>query len=374
MANPRPSRCDCRQHTETGEAAPSLCRTASRCSAPSTTAKDVCRQLDELEELAVKVHERPTYIGDCATAARSKEYLKMSALRDIVVVLDNSTPSEIRLATAVALAQQHDAHLTGLSALDLLTPARPVVQPRGNPDVDALPASQLMNWGAVLPLDYPEADTQRAEAAERIEAAFRERLRFSGLQGNWRLASGKVSETVVCQARHADLVILGQVDPAHPPPPAGRQLVEDVLMTSGRPILVVPYIGRFETFDTKILVGWNNSREAARAVNDAIPLLAKATSVTILEANPIGRKPATDDATSADIIRHLARHGISADTARTAMANISASDVLLSYAADVSANMLVVGGYGHSRLREFMLGGVTRELLQHMTLPVLMSH
>ncbi len=98
-----------------------------------------------------------------------------------------------------------------------------------------------------FPIDYPEADTQAAEAAERIETAFRERLQFSDLQGDWRVASGKVSETVVCQARHADLVILGQVDPAHPPPPAGRQLVEDVLMTSGRPILVIPYIGRFES-------------------------------------------------------------------------------------------------------------------------------
>jgi hypothetical protein len=97
----------------------------------------------------------------------------------------------------------------------------------------------MMNWGAVLPHDYPEADTQAAEAAERIEAAFRERLRFTDVHGDWQVASGKVSETVVCQARHADLVILGQVDPTQPPAPAGRQLVEDVLMTSGRPILTL---------------------------------------------------------------------------------------------------------------------------------------
>jgi nucleotide-binding universal stress UspA family protein len=296
----------------------------------------------------------------------------MTALHDIVVVLDNSAPSEIRLATAVALARQHDAHLTGLSALDLLTPVRPVVRPRGNPEVDTQPA--LMNWAAVNPLDYPEAETLAAEEAERIEAVFWERLRFSGLQGDWRVASGKASETVVGRARHADLVILGQVDPDHPPPPAGRQLVESILMTSGRPVLVIPYVGRFETFSTKIIVGWNNSREAARAVNDAIPLLAKAASVTILEVNPIGREPATDDVTSADITRHLARHGINAETARTVMTSISASDALLSYAADLSAEMLVVGGYGHSRLRELILGGVTRELLRHMTLPVLMSH
>lgn len=137
----------------------------------------------------------------------------MTALRDIVVVLDGSAASEMRLTVAVALAQQHGAHLTGFSAMDLLLPARPAVQPRDNPQVDTLPASQLMNWGAVLPHDYPEADTQAAEAAERIETAFRERLGFSDLQGDWQVASGKVSETVVRQARHADLVILGQAAP-----------------------------------------------------------------------------------------------------------------------------------------------------------------
>jgi nucleotide-binding universal stress UspA family protein len=319
------------------------------------------------------VNDRPASVTNAA-ATRSKECHVMTTLRDILVVIDESAPSEVRLAIAVALAQQHDAHLTGLSALDLLMPARPVVKPRSYPEVDTEPAFPLFNLSSVPPFDYPEADTQAAERAERIEAAFRERLRLSGLQGDWRVASGKVSETVVRQARHADLIILGQVDPDHPPPPAGQQLVEDVLMTSGRPILVIPYIGRFETFGTKILVAWNNSREAARAMNDALPLLAMAASVIILEANPKGRKPVTDDATTADITRHLARHGIRAETARTIMTGISAPNALLSYAADVSADLLVAGGYDHSRLRERILGGVTRELLQHMTMPVLMSH
>ena len=150
----------------------------------------------------------------------------MTALRDVVVVLDNSAPSESRLATAVALAQQHDAYLTGLSALDLLTPPIPVVRSRRNPEEDTQPASMLINWGVVQPPDYPKAETLAAEEAERIEAAFWERLRSSGLQGDWRVVSGKVSEAVVWLVRHADLVILGQVDPTHPPPPAGRQLVE----------------------------------------------------------------------------------------------------------------------------------------------------
>ena len=296
----------------------------------------------------------------------------MTALRDIVVVLDDSAASEIRLDIAVALAQQHGAHLTGLSALALLMPMRPVVRPRSNPEVETQPDSQLLNWGATSPANYPEADRQAAERAEQLEATFRERLRFCQLLGEWRVVSGKLSETVVRQARQADLVILGQINPDHPPPQEGRQLIEDVLMTSGRPILVIPYIGRFQTVGTRILVGWNNSREAARAVNDAIPLLARAASVTILEVS--ARKLASDDATSADIARHLTRHGIRAETIRTVLAGTSTPDLLLNYAADVSADLLVVGGYGHSRLRELVLGGVTHELLRHMTLPVLMSH
>lgn len=289
----------------------------------------------------------------------------MTALRDIIVVLDDSAASEIRLDIAVALAQQHGAHLTGLSALDLLMPTRAVVQPRSNPEGDT------PHWGVLPPAAYPEADTQAAERADQLEAAFRERLRFSRLQGDWQVASGHLSEAVVRQARQADLVILGQVNPSHPPPPAGRQLVEDVLMTSGRPILVIPYIGRFATVGSRILVGWNNSREATRAVNDAMPLLAKATFVTVLEAS--ARNPAIDS-TGADITRHLTRHGVNAKTTRTVTGSISTLDLLLNHAADMSADLLVVGGYGHSRLRELVLGGVTRELLRHMTLPVLMSH
>lgn len=298
----------------------------------------------------------------------------MPAFRDIVVVLDDSTASEIRLELAVAVAQRHDAHLTGFSALDMLMPAGPYVQPRTFSQVETLPASQMLNWSAGSLAESPETFQQAAETAERIEAAFRSRLRSSAVRGEWRMAGDNVSEALVRQARHADLTILGQVDPNHPPPPGGRQLLEDVLMTSGRPILVVPYIGRYETAGTKVLVGWNNSREAARAMSDAMPMLSKAESVMVLEAAPPVRKAATDHGDGAGVVRHLARHGINARASRSVMVDISAADALLSHAADMSADLLVVGGYGHSRLRELILGGVTRGLLQHMTLPVLMSH
>jgi nucleotide-binding universal stress UspA family protein len=297
----------------------------------------------------------------------------MAALRDITVVLDDAAPSETRLSLALALAQQHNAYLTGLSALDLLMPARPVVHPRGYPEADTPSGSQLLNLGVPPPVDYSDADTQAAEKAERLETTFRERLRLSGVQGDWR-AGGKVSETVVRQVRYADLIILSQADPNHPPPAPGRHLVEDILLTSGRPTLVIPYVGSFETIGTRVLVAWNNSREAARAVHDALPLLAKAASVTIIAVSPGRREPAADEAGTADLIDHLARHGISAKAERTVAAGKSIPDVLLSYAADLNADLLVAGGYGHSRLRERILGGITQTLLQHLTVPVLMSH
>ena len=127
----------------------------------------------------------------------------MTVLQDILVVLDNSAPSEIRLAIAVALAQQHDARLTGLSALDLLAPTRSVVRARGNSNMYVQPASPLLNWGAVVPHDRPETDTPSAEGVEMIEFVFWERLQLSRLTGDWQEATGKVSETVVLQARHA---------------------------------------------------------------------------------------------------------------------------------------------------------------------------
>jgi nucleotide-binding universal stress UspA family protein len=232
--------------------------------------------------------------------------------------------------------------------------------------------TQVADWSGLRSGDYLEEEALAAETAERIEATFKERLRICHVEGDWRMTSGKLREAAVQQARNADLVIVGQADPEHPP--TGGPLVEELLMTAGRPILIIPYVGRFETLGARILVGWNNSREATRSVNDAIPLLAKAASVIVLSARPSGRKPATHDANGAEITRHLACHGIRAEAAQTVMTGGSASDVLLSYAADVSADLLVVGGYGHSRLRELVLGGVTRDLLHHMTLPVLMSH
>jgi nucleotide-binding universal stress UspA family protein len=317
------------------------------------------------------VHTRSAIQVGCLIA--KQETTAMPALRDIMVVLDGTVRSEIRLTAAVDLARRHDAHVTGVSALGLLTPPKAATHATGYPELPLSP-SQFTSGSRLGAAKSRDAGPSFSERIERIEAEFRQVLRSHGVQGNWLLADGKSSDAFAGPARLADLVVLGQFDPNHPSPRAGRQLVQHVLMTAGRPVLVIPYAGHFETIGTRILIGWNGSRAAARAVNDAMPLLAGAASVIILEAYPMGRTQTTPVTTGRDLRCHLAHHGIRAETTRTVMNGISATDVLLSRATDFSADLLVVGGSCHSRLRELILGGVTRGLLHDMTLPVLMSY
>jgi nucleotide-binding universal stress UspA family protein len=200
-------------------------------------------------------------------------------------------------------------------------------------------------------------------------------LRREAIKGDWLFETGSLIPAVVQRAHVADLIVIGQADPDHPPPVAARTLVEDVLMTAGRPLLLIPYAGRFDTIGTAVLVGWTPTRESTRAVHDALPLFAASAKVTVLTVESSGSASETDVLPTADVAEHLARHGLDVSAARTVVSDgLSPADALLDYASDIGADLLVVGGYGHSRTREMIMGGVTRDLLLHMTLPVLMSH
>ena len=171
-------------------------------------------------------------------------------------------------------------------------------------------------------------------------------------------------------ARCFDLAIVGQPEPGKQAPE--QSIIEAALFNSGRPVLVVPYIQRQPLNLDRILVGWDGSRNAARAVADALPFLsrAKAVDVVVVEGEP--GKP--DKLAGADIARHLARHDIKVEIKRLVASDLSVANTILSHAADAGADMIVMGGYGHSRLREFLLGGATRDILSTMTVPTLMSH
>jgi nucleotide-binding universal stress UspA family protein len=218
----------------------------------------------------------------------------------------------------------------------------------------------------------------RADSAARAETSgqeFRDALRREGLEGEWRTVDGDTVALLALHARYADVTILGQPneDESYKGPSADAVLV-NVMLASGRPVLAVPYAGQFERVGERVLVAWNASRESTRAINDALPLLRDAKMVTVLAVNPKHGIDGHGDVPAADIVLHLARHGVKAEAAHTIAKDISEGDALLSYAADLGVDLIVSGGYGHSRAREMVFGGVTRTLLEEMTVPMLLSH
>ncbi|HUZ73537.1 MAG TPA: universal stress protein [Stellaceae bacterium] len=281
-------------------------------------------------------------------------------LKDLLVHVDASPESEVRVEIAAELARRHGAHLIGLYVVDLV----PIL---ANVEMGSIAGRS----GMLEAVGALRADAM-AEP-ERVAERFRARLDAAGVTGEWRLEENVVAPTVALHARYADLAILGQVNPDHPPPGSAAELVPHVLLASGRPVLVIPYVARFGPLGRNVLVGWNGSREAARALNDAIPFIAGAQAVTVVSINPRHGIGGHGDVPAADIALHLARHGLRVE-ADHMMTEIAEGDALLDCAADRGCDLIVAGGYGHSRLREFALGGVTRTLLRSMTVPVLLSH
>ncbi|MCQ4159814.1 universal stress protein [Roseomonas sp. GC11] len=280
----------------------------------------------------------------------------MTQLKDILVHLDGTEASALRLRLAAGLARRHGAHLAGLFVIDVAWP------------VFAGEGASANAVSTVLGRMRDEAQ----ERAREVEALFRETLRREAVEGEWRLGEGETASLVALHARYADLVVLGQTQPGGPP--LASAVLEEVLFTSGRPLLVVPYAGRFNSLGERVLIGWNASREAARAVNDALPLIAAASTTTVLAINPRRGEGGHGAEPGADIALHLARHGLKVEVENIVAAGISEADTLLNRAAELGADLMILGGYGHSRLREMVLGGVTRSLLQSMTVPILLSH
>lgn len=282
----------------------------------------------------------------------------MMKIRDILVLLDRSEASDARLAFAAQLAARNEAHLVGAALMDI--PMTAFVTPMGE-----------LYAGGLLSEDILAQMRERARAATaEIEGRFQDCLGGQGLTGEWHLLSGTNGDELARLARITDLVVLGQIKPEDSRSGLDWTLIESVLFASGRPILLVPFIGALGSLGETVLIGWNGSREATRAVHDALPLLVRARAVTLLSIDA----PDNQVVSGADMAAHLTRHGVPVKAAQTVSAGLGISDVLLSYGSDMGADLIVAGGYGHSRLREVVLGGATRGLLRHMTMPVLLSH
>lgn len=283
----------------------------------------------------------------------------MPRYRDLLLHLDGSPRDETMIATAARLAAACESHLTALYIADTVLPS--------SLEALALAYASTGDADALLRRLHEQQDADAAACAASFDAA----CEREGVEHAFHVLRGRSAPLLAFEARHYDLTIVRQDHPDNPRPPESLDLVERLLFDSGRPVLILPAHGTFPTVGKRILVGWNASREAARAVNDALPLLAAAESVRILTINP---PEAEDGVSGADIARHLARHGVRAIADHTVASEISEADVLLNEAFDQGCDLLVAGAYGHSRVREMLLGGVTRRLLEGMTLPVLLSH
>jgi nucleotide-binding universal stress UspA family protein len=177
------------------------------------------------------------------------------------------------------------------------------------------------------------------------------------------------------RGRVNDLIVLTQSDPrAHAGQAFKNPQIEETILASARPVIVLPYANAASTLGTRVLVAWDDSRAAARALADALPLLRRAHSVQVMQFN---RDESSDEgglsSDLASVGEWLARHGVPART-QVETNTISVAEALLSRAADLGSDLIVMGAFGHARWRERLLGGTTRDVLGTMTVPVLMSH
>ncbi len=277
------------------------------------------------------------------------------SLKDLLVHIDQGRHASARLDAAIGLARAHDAHLIGVYA---------IAHPR-------IPNYIRMQIGE----DVLKAQADlAAEAAARAEAAFRERVGRAGVAAEWRAVGGDPLPVLALHARYTDVAIVGQRDPSGEDASDDPAIPDHLILSLGRPVLVIPRVGEYPVIGEHVLVAWDASRLATRAVNDALPFLVKAKTVSVLAVNPHGGAEGHGQIPSADICLHLARHGVRAEARQAFADDINVGDVLLSRAADIGADLIVSGAYGHTRWRELVLGGATRHLLGHMTAPVLMCH
>jgi nucleotide-binding universal stress UspA family protein len=282
--------------------------------------------------------------------------------KEILVTVDATPAGRIRLDLAASLAERFEAHLIGLFTAILMPLA-----PTADGYFDRFDRSLLD------PL-YREFSQRMAEREREAQSVFREVSERRSLAAEWRVSEGYPTENAALHGRYVDLIVLGQSNPDDPEAALFQPRAEDVALAVGRPVLVVPYAGSFADCGRRVLVAWDASRVATRAVNDAMPLLAAAEAVTVLTVDPGADARAHGEVPGMDIALHLARHGVKASVETTVSGGIGVGNTLLSRASDLGADLLVMGAYGHTRLRELLLGGATRTVLESMTLPVLMSH
>ena len=274
-------------------------------------------------------------------------------IKDLLVNLSEGA-RDVAGPYAISIAETFDAHAAAVAfSYEPVIPAT---------IMGGIPASLI---------EQQRTDNEKAarDAVNKFEAA----AKREGISFESRILSASVpgaADMFGAMARRFDLSVVAQSEADRLAPE--EVIVEGALFASGRPVIVVPYIQKSGLKLDRVIVAWDASRNAARAVADALPLLAKAKAIDVVIV--ASERPKSDEIAGADIGQHLARHGLNVEVKRIVATDTDVADTLLSHAADTAADFMVMGGYGHSRLREFVLGGATRGILSSMTIPVLMSH
>lgn len=274
-------------------------------------------------------------------------------IKDILAFVDDDLVSENRFALPAGLARRHGARLSAVHVLADAVALGPI---------EAGPAA-----GEIIRLQLEQAEADAAVLGRR----FRSLCKAFDLVGDWHTAY-ELHDALRLAGQH-DLVVVGQSTAPHFAL-RGTIRPEDITLAAGRPTLFVPVKGRFDKLGDRVVIAWKPTKEATRAVHDALPLLNPNATITILEV--CDEEPAKASKHSgSDLLRqHLVRHGFTTTVETIRSAELSTCDTILARATAVKADLLVMGSYGHSRLRELLLGGVTRSMLQEMDIPVLMSH
>jgi nucleotide-binding universal stress UspA family protein len=284
--------------------------------------------------------------------AGAKELQAM--LKDIVVNLTGAAPQEFAADYAVSLAKLFEAHLAGVAFI-----YEPVI-----------PGTVLGG----IPTDLIEAQREENTKAAKVAASrFEAAAASAGLSAEVRILDASVAGAADLFgriARRFDLAVVGQ---ARPKEGASEELlIEGALFESGRPVVVVPFVQTKAVSLERVLICWDGSRPATRAIADALPILRRAKAIDIVAVS--GERGKGGELAGTNMARHLARHGLTVALKRVSSGDVDVPSAIRAQVAETGADFMVMGGYGHSRLREFILGGVTRTILTSSTIPVLMSH
>lgn len=273
----------------------------------------------------------------------------------ILLHVDASERCAVRVAHAIELARRFKAHLVALAVIAPLN-----IRGSGHSEIVIRMLTERWEQNRALDTEAAGAIVKHAQSQglAAVEA---------------RVVVGEPERVLCLHARYADFVVIGQPR-ADADAALSQRDVERVVLDAGRPVLILPYAGAIAPVGERVLVAWNASREATRALTDALPLLMQASQVDVLTVNAQSEPAGHGELPGADIALYLTRHGVRANVHPTYGEDIAVGEWLLSRAADLGSDLVVMGAYGHSRLREMVLGGATRTMLESMTVPVLMAH